>query len=317
MPALDDFYSLAAAAVCLAVLGILALVLFTTLSPSQHGYTRLATDAESPSPPTLDDDNDDNEVQGYAFELRKARGIPIDTQEFERHRLLVHISIAVLAVVGLALDAAAIVQLVLLSDEIPSSLYLASASAGLHTVQVLLSMLDLGLAEAIRLTYISLLAFVWLLVWLLVALSEYRLRLPIHAADAGQLLFTLNVLCGTIGLVVAFISPTGPKVMVDATQNLTARQILRNTVGGGSVAQNAWGFKATSPCCGRDSSCTTTSVRSAPISRPRCRPSSQRSSPGSGCARKRPRLRLVLTTQRMQRRVKRKRARRRQVRRRK
>ncbi len=211
MPALDDFYSLAAAAVCLAVLGILALVLFTTLSPSQHGYTRLATDAESPSPPTLDDENDDNEVQGYAFELRKARGIPIDTQEFERHRLLVHISIAVLAVVGLALDAAAIVQLVLLSDEIPSSLYLASASAGLHTVQVLLSMLDLGLAEATRLTYISLLAFVWLLVKLLVALSEYRLRLPIHAADAGQLLFTLNVLCGTIGLVVAFISPTGPR----------------------------------------------------------------------------------------------------------
>ncbi|GAK68224.1 multidrug resistance-associated ABC transporter [Moesziomyces antarcticus] len=244
MPALDDFYSLAAAAVCLAVLGILALVLLTTSSPSPHGYTRLDTDAESPSLPTLDDDNGENEVQGYAFELRKAHGTPLDTQAFERHRLLVHIAIAVLAVVGLALDAAAIVQLVLASDEIPSSLYLASASAGLHTVQVVLSMLDLRLAEATRLAYISLLAFVWLLVKLLVALSEYRLRLPIHAADAGQLLFTLNVLCGTIGLVVAFISPSGPKVMVDATQNLTARQILRNTVGGGSVAQNAWGFKA-------------------------------------------------------------------------
>ncbi len=129
------------------------------------------------------------------------------------------------------------------SHEWQSSIYLASTCAALRTLTVVLSMLQLRLAESTRLMFVSLLNAVYLLAQLLVALTEYK-RFANLAEGRDGVLEAVNVGCGVVVFVVALTSPCGPRIAVEGTENLNGRTVLRNAVGGGSVAQDIWGFLA-------------------------------------------------------------------------
>ncbi|GAC97647.1 ABC transporter [Pseudozyma hubeiensis SY62] len=250
-----DQYTLSAATLASSILVVLLYLLFSPSStssqpPNPAGYTRLSSvDDESPDA-SLDGAEIavKHEVDGYPFELRKALGTPVDAASYESKRLVVHIGIAVLAVIGLAVDATSIVTQVFVDRDAAQSLqttiYFTSTCAALRTLTVVLAMLDLHLAESTRLVFISTLSMVYLLAQLLVFLMDYKLSLPGLGGDSNVVLHAVNIVSSFVVFLLAFFSPTGPAIRVEATDSLSARTVVRNAVGGGSVAQDVWGFLA-------------------------------------------------------------------------
>ncbi|CDS01780.1 hypothetical protein, partial [Sporisorium scitamineum] len=111
-----DQYTIAALVLASTILIVLLYLLFASpsrspLSSAPAGFTRLDIhDAESPDSVSASAEAEvKHEVDGYAFELRKALGTPIDAAAYEARRLAVHVVIALLSVVGLAIDATSIV----------------------------------------------------------------------------------------------------------------------------------------------------------------------------------------------------------------
>lgn len=249
-------YTIAAAILALLILILVLMTLSHASSKSdvdasvhRRGYTRLDADAESVLPATDDeqDGRQTHEVYDYPFELRKAMGTPVDQESFESRRLAIHITLAILAVVGLAIDAAAIASRVISGNEgesVEGELYLTSTSAALRMLIVVLSMLDLNLGEPTRMKYISLLGLSYLLAQLLVFLYDYKLFHAGTGADPNIILHAINVGSSLILFIMAFISPTGPFVVVEAGEIAKAQKVMRNDVGGGSVAQIVWGCLA-------------------------------------------------------------------------
>ncbi|TKY88523.1 hypothetical protein EX895_002511 [Sporisorium graminicola] len=250
-----DQYTVAALALASTILVVFLYLLFASSPSSPHssapaGYTRLDTEhAESPNSMGLDEQADvKHEVDGYAFELRKALGTPIDAAAYEAKRLALHIVIALLSVVGLAIDATSIVSQ-LISDVPPaqslqSTLYFASTCAALRTLTVAIAMLNLNLEEPTRLVFLALLSSFYLVAQLLVLLTDYKLFLPFLGGDSNLVLHAINVGATLIVFLLAFLSPSGPLIRVEATGSLPARTVTRNDIGGGSVVQHVWGFLA-------------------------------------------------------------------------
>ncbi|SNX87219.1 related to YBT1 - Vacuolar, ABC protein transporting bile acids [Melanopsichium pennsylvanicum] len=248
-----DHYIIGAAALASTILIVLIFLLFEPSAPSSPDlscrYTQLHSDTE-----VLHGDRSDlvefvgkYEVDDYPVERRKALGSPIDAASYESRRLFLHIAIAVLAVVGLAINATAIVQCILIQhhDQVLSStLYFSCTSAALRTLLVILAMLDLHLTESMRLVHLSFLSFAHLLSELLIFLMSYKLFLPTLGGDSNRILHYINVGTTLIAFALAFLSPCGPKIRVEATESISARNILRNSIGGGSVAQDLYGFLA-------------------------------------------------------------------------
>lgn len=240
-----DHYTLAAATLSLLIVCILLFVLFSSPASAPHAPTRQNGDSETS--PLLNPDGRDErkyQVDDYAHELRKALGTPLDAQSFESRKLYTHILIAGLAVVGLAIDATSIVSTALSSEgEMGSGLYFSASSLALRTLTVVLAMLDLNLAEHTRLTYIALLTFTWLIAQLLVCLTDYKLSLPLLAGDLNLVLHLINIAAGAAGFVLSFTTPTGPTMVVESSEGPT-RTVVRDEVGGGSVAQFVMGTLA-------------------------------------------------------------------------
>ncbi|CBQ73454.1 related to YBT1-Vacuolar, ABC protein transporting bile acids [Sporisorium reilianum SRZ2] len=246
-----DQYTVAALALASTILVVLLYLLFTSPSASPQAYTLLHNHgAETPDSISTHDDDDDvkHEVNGYPFELRKALGTPIDAAAYESHRLALHIVIALLSVVGLTIDAASIVaNLVLHSapdQPLQTTLYFAATCAALRTLTVSLAMLHLNLHEQSRLMFISLLSSFYLVSQLLVFLTDYKLSLPGLGGDSNLVLHAINLASSLVIFLLAFLSPSGPVVRVQAIGSLPARNVGRNAIGGGSVAQNLLGFLA-------------------------------------------------------------------------
>lgn len=250
-----DQYTIAALVLASTILIVLLYLLFASpsrspLSSAPAGFTRLDIhDAESPDSVSASAEAEvKHEVDGYAFELRKALGTPIDAAAYEARRLAVHVVIALLSVVGLAIDATSIVSQFLskgpAAQPVQTTLYFASTCAALRTLTVSLAMLDLNLQEPSRLVFLSLLSAFYLVTQLLVFLTDYKLFLPALGGDSNVVLHAINVGSTFVVFLLAFLSPSGPVISVEATGSLPARRVARNAIGGGSVAQNIWGFMA-------------------------------------------------------------------------
>uniref|UniRef100_V5EQW6 Multidrug resistance-associated protein n=2 Tax=Kalmanozyma brasiliensis (strain GHG001) TaxID=1365824 RepID=V5EQW6_KALBG len=239
-----DQYTLSAAALSSTMLLILLYLLLRSPNSSSApvGYTRLSQDTEHPD--ALDTTTDiKRQVDDYPRALRKALGTPLNPSVYESTRLYVHITLAIASVIGLAIDATAIVTL-FSAAQWQNSIYFTSVSAASRTLTVVLAMLELRLAESTRLMLVSLLNALWLLAQLLVSLTEFKAEESGLAGDTNGVLHAINVVCGLVVFAVAFTSPSGPTIAVEGTDSLGARNVTRNAIGGGSVAQDVWGFLA-------------------------------------------------------------------------
>lgn len=250
-----DQYTISAAALASAILVILLFLLFLPASassypPSPVGYARFSN-SDTESPPSSSRETEapvKHEVDDYPYELRKALGTPVDAASYEARRLVIHIFIAVLAVVGLAIDMSSIVTRVFADQgaehPLQTIVYFISSCAALRTLTVVLAMLHFNLAESTRLLLIWILTTLYLVAQLLVFLIEFMLFLPGLGGDSNFILHSINIGCSFAIFLLAFLSPTGPLILVKATQSFSERAITRNALGGGSVAQHLWGFLA-------------------------------------------------------------------------
>ena len=237
-----DHYAWSALALASTIVVVLLYLISTSPPSAPAGYSRLdAADAESP---LSDEHQAEREVDGYPFELRKALGTPVDAAAYEARRLGLHIAIALLAVLGLAVDATSIVSIVSGAKAVPTKIYFSATCAALRTLVVSLAMLELNLSEPTRLAFIVLLSAFYLVAQLLLFLTDYKHGLSGLGGDSNVVLHTLNLGCSAIIFLLAFLSPSGPTIRVEGTPSLPARNVVRNSLGGGSVAQELWGFLA-------------------------------------------------------------------------
>ncbi|KAJ1579072.1 hypothetical protein NDA12_003983 [Ustilago hordei] len=247
LPAWDQ-YTIASASLAGLVLIVLFFLLVSPSSASSPSsapipYSRLST-VEDCETYASEEDQGKFQLDDYPSHLRSALGTPLDAQSYEARRLYTHVSLAILSVVGLAIDAAAIVQHLLNTTDagLHSKVYLSSSSAALRTLVVVLAMLDLGgLSESTRLIHVSLLTFLWLMAQLMVALINVKLDLPSKGADSNPALHSIGLFSTLFSFLLAFLTPTGPAVEVEMDG---VRTVVRNSQGGGSVAESVFGFLA-------------------------------------------------------------------------
>ncbi|KAJ1018442.1 hypothetical protein NDA18_006596 [Ustilago nuda] len=247
LPAWDQ-YTIASASLAGLVLIVLFFLLVSPSSASSPSsapipYSRLST-VEDCETYASEEDQGKFQLEDYPSHLRSALGTPLDAQSYEARRLYTHVSLAILSVVGLAIDAAAIVQHLLNTTDagLHSKVYLSLSSAALRTLVVVLAMLDLGgLSESTRLIHVSLLTFLWLMAQLMVALINVKLDLPSKGADGNPALHSIGLFSTLFSFLLAFLTPTDPAVEVEMDG---VRTVVRNSQGGGSVAESVLGFLA-------------------------------------------------------------------------
>lgn len=190
----------------------------------------------------------EHQIEDYEEQLKKAKSRAVDQQSYEARRFTVRVLIVILAVVGLAIDATTIVQNFADAPQpgswsvLPSSLYFTVSAAALRTLIVMLSMLNLRLPEFHRLSYISLLGFLYLLALLLICLFDYKNEQPLIGAHRSTALYATNVISTTVLFFLSFATPTGPTMYVESVGSLPARNVIRYTVGGGCVVQILFGL---------------------------------------------------------------------------
>ncbi|KAJ1026937.1 hypothetical protein NDA16_002230 [Ustilago loliicola] len=78
----------------------------------------------------------------------------------------------------------------------------------------------------------------------MVGLMNYKLTLPTRGVDSNLTLDLINISTTLLAFTLAFLTPSGPVIQVEMSEDARNRTVLRNDQGGGSVAENTWGFLA-------------------------------------------------------------------------